>query len=231
MDTMPMPCGSMSMAWMPMCGQSWIGAAASFLTLWIVMTAAMMLPSLAPRLWRYRRDAAGAGQLASVLLTVVVAGGYFLVWTLIGAAVYLLGAATMAMTVRYPALARAVPTAIGVVVLAAGALQFTRWKAHQLARCRNDGCRASAACSPYPSVTPLAAWGHGLRLGLHCSLSSAGLTAAFLVAGIMDWPVMLAVTAAINVERLAPGGERYARLIGAVVIGAGSLAIVRAAGI
>jgi predicted metal-binding membrane protein len=35
-----------------------------------------------------------------------------------------------------PAVARAVPIAIGVVVLAAGALQFTAWKARHLACCR-----------------------------------------------------------------------------------------------
>ena len=33
-------------------GQTWLGAAASFLGMWIVMMAAMMLPSLVPMLWR-----------------------------------------------------------------------------------------------------------------------------------------------------------------------------------
>ena len=231
MDTMPMPSGTMSMAWTPMCGQSWIGGAASFLGMWTVMMAAMMLPSLVPGLWRYRQGAAGAGKLTSVLLTIPVAGGYFLVWTLVGAAVYPLGAATMAVTMGYPLLARAVPMAIGLVLLTAGAFQFTRWKAYHLACCRNDDCSAWAARGRSPRTTPFAAWRHGLRLGLHCSQSCAGLTAAFLVAGIMDWPVMLAVTVAINLERLAPSGERFARLIGAVVIVAGLLVIVRAAGL
>src|SRR5579863_83363 len=77
MDAMPMPGGTMSMAWMPMCGQSWIGAAASFLRMWTVMMVVMMLPSLAPRLWRYRRSVGRAGGVASVLLTLLVAGGYF----------------------------------------------------------------------------------------------------------------------------------------------------------
>jgi predicted metal-binding membrane protein len=229
MDTMPMPGGTMSMAWVPMCGQSWMGAAASFLGMWTVMMAAMMLPSLIPRLWRYRQDLAGAGGPASVLLTVVVAGGYFLVWTLIGAAIYSFGAATMAVTMRYPVLANAVPIAIGLVVLSAGLLQFTGWKAHHLARCRNDCGRASLRCGNASPVTPFTAWRDGLRLGLHCSQCCAGLTAAFLVAGIMDWPVMLAVTVAINLERLAPAGERVAQLIGTVVIGAGLLVVVRAA--
>ena len=53
---MPMPGGwTMSMAWMRMPGQTWLGAAASFLGMWIVMMVAMMLPSLVPMLWRYRQ--------------------------------------------------------------------------------------------------------------------------------------------------------------------------------
>jgi hypothetical protein len=42
---------------------------------------------------------------------------------------------------------------------------------------------------------------------------------------------MAVVTAAITVERLAPGGERVARATGVVVIVAGSFLIARAAGL
>ena len=56
MGGMPMPGGwTMSMAWMRMPGQTWTGAAVSFLGMWVVMMVAMMLPSLAPMLWRYRQ--------------------------------------------------------------------------------------------------------------------------------------------------------------------------------
>src|SRR5262245_66406724 len=54
---MPMPGGwIMSMAWMRMPGQSWSGAAAGFLGMWVVMMVAMMLPSLVPMLSGYRRS-------------------------------------------------------------------------------------------------------------------------------------------------------------------------------
>ena len=57
---MPMPGGwTMSMAWMRMPGQTWLGAAASFLGMWIVMMVAMMLPSLVSMLWRYRQAVDG----------------------------------------------------------------------------------------------------------------------------------------------------------------------------
>src|SRR5205823_9712797 len=55
MAEMPMAGGwTMSMAWMRMPGQTWPGAAVSFLGMWVVMMVAMMLPSLVPMLWRYR---------------------------------------------------------------------------------------------------------------------------------------------------------------------------------
>ena len=47
----------------------------------------------------------------------------------------------------------------------------------------------------------------------------------------MDLRAMALVTAAITVERVAPGGERVARALGAVAVGAGTLLIARAAGL
>ena len=52
-----MPGGwTMSMAWMNMPGQSLLGAAATFMGMWVVMMVAMMLPSLVPMLSSYRRS-------------------------------------------------------------------------------------------------------------------------------------------------------------------------------
>lgn len=230
MDTMTMPGGdTMSTIWMPMCGPSWIGAAVSFLGMWIAMMAAMMLPSLVPTLWRHRRFANGAGELPAPLRTLLVASGYLLVWTLLGVAVYPLGAATIAVTMRYEPLGRAVPMATGMLVLVAGALQFTRWRARHLACCRG-GCHEVTMSRQSPAAEACSAWIRGLRLGLHCSQCCAGLTAVLLVTGIMDVPVMLAMTAAITLERLAPGGERIARIIGVAVIATGLFLTGRAVG-
>lgn len=232
MDAMPMfGGGTMSMAWMPMCGQGWIAAAASFLGMWTLMMAAMMLPSLVPVLWPYRRIIGRAGELPPALLGLPLAGGYFLIWVALGAAVYAMGSVTVMAMERYPALGRAVPTATGMVVLISGALQLTPWKAHHLACCRHDSRHRSGDCGPVVPATAVGAWRHGLRLGLHCTQCCAGLTAALLVTGIMSWPGMLAATIAINLERLVPAGERVARIVGIVVIGAGVFLTGRATGL
>ncbi|HVS76122.1 MAG TPA: DUF2182 domain-containing protein [Steroidobacteraceae bacterium] len=232
MGAMPMPGGgTTTSAWMPMCGQGWIAAGASFLGMWTVMMAAMMLPSLVPMLWQYRRAVGGVRGSRSTLLMLLVAGGYFLVWTLLGAAVYPLGAAATAAAASYPVLAHAAPAATGLVVLIAGLLQLTRWKARLLARCRTHCRREPAHCGRALRADLSGALRHGLRLGFHCSQCCAGLTAVLLVTGVMDAPAMIAVTAAVTLERLAPAGERIARIVGAVVIGAGSLLTARAAGL
>jgi predicted metal-binding membrane protein len=205
------------MAWMPMCGRTWWSFAASFIGMWTGMMMAMMLPSLLPMLRRYRIALYLRGKPNVDALTALAGAGYFAVWALVGAMVFALGAALAQLETTWPVLARVVPFASGAVVLAAGALQFSPWKARQLARCR---------AVPAPGR---AAWRFGLRLGMRCAASCAGLTAILLVAGVMDLRAMAAVSAAITLERLAPAGQHMARCVGAVAIGAALLLMLRAA--
>ena len=225
MADMPMPGGwMMSMTWMRMPGQTWASAAASFLGMWVVMMVAMMLPSLVPMLRRYREAVRGTDETQLGRLTTLVGIGYFLVWTVFGFVAFPLGVALAAIEMQQPALARAVPTAAGVVVLVAGAFQLTAWKAAHLACCRESPGRDCML----PADTGTA-WRHGLRLGLHCSYCCLGLIALLLVIGVMDLRAMALVAAAITLERVAPAGERLARLIGTIVMGAGSFLIARVA--
>jgi len=95
-------------------------------------------------------------------------------------------------------------------VVIAGAFQFTPWKSLHLARCQYD-----LTDNDTLTVDVTTAWRHGLRLGVHCAICCAGLMTILLVFGIMDLGAMAAVAAAINVERLVPGGARVTRAIGA----------------
>ena len=219
---MPMPGGwTMSMAWMRMPGQTWPDAAASFLAMWVVMMIAMMMPSLVAMLQRYRQSVGVTGEMHLGGLTALVAIGYFFVWTVFGMAAFPLGVALAAIEMRLPALSRAVPVAIGMVVVLAGAFQFTSWKARHLACCRAGPGRVRKLLHHTRT-----AWRHGVRLGLHCISCCFGLTATLLVLGVMDLRVMAVITAAITAERLA--GARVARAIGILAIAAG---IVRAVGL
>ena len=207
-------------------GQTWPGAAASFLGMWIVMMVAMMMPSLVPMLWRYRQAVRKPGEIRLGWLTALVGMAYFFVWTVFGVAVFPLGVALAAAQMENPGLTRAVPIAVGVVILMAGFLQLTAWKAYHLACCRVTPGRGRML--PADAGT---AWRHGLRLGFHCTSCSVALMAILLVVGVMNVRAMAVVAAAITVERLAPGGERVARATGAIVVGAGLFLIVRAVGL
>ena len=189
LNEMTMPgAGEMAMAWMRMPGQTWAGAAASFVAMWDVMMVAMMLPSLVPVLLLYHRR--GPTRLGG-RLTVLVGAGYLLVWTIVGVAVYPVAFALAAVHVAR--------IAVGVVILLAGALQLTAWHARHVACWRE----ALGDCH-HSSVDAATAWRNGLRLGAHCVACSAGLTACLLVVGVMDLRAMAVVTVAMTVERLAP---------------------------
>jgi predicted metal-binding membrane protein len=224
---MPMPGGwTMSMAWMRMPGQTWPGAAAAFLGMWVVMMVAMMLPPLMPMLVRYRRAVRAAAGSRLGGLTAMAAGGYFVVWTLAGVVVYPSGMAIAAIGMGHEGLARWVPTASAVVVLLAGVVQCTAWKRRRLACCRAVPLVAAVAASAASAATPAAAVRHGLFLGLECARCCANLMLIAVVMGVMDLTVMALVTAVIAAERLAPAGALVAHSIGVGLIVGGALMLM-----
>jgi predicted metal-binding membrane protein len=199
-------------------------SAATFLGMWLVMMVPMMLPSLTPMLLRYRQAVGGMSRARLNRLTGLVGVGYFFIWAVLGVAVFPLGFARTAIEMHQPALARAIPIAAGLVVLIAGALQFTRWKARHLACCRDARVRSNEM-----SADAGTAWRHGVRLALLCAPCCANLMVILLVVGMMDLRAMAAVTAAITAERFAPAAERVARAIGVVVVGTSVILIWQAA--
>ena len=222
MKDMQMPGGwSMSMTWMP--GQDWSGAALSFLGMWIVMMISMMMPSLMPMLLKYRQVIATKSNGSLDGLSMLVGAGYFFVWTVFGIAIFPMGVALTTAEMQLPALSHAVPVAIGIVILFAGLLQFTRWKSYQL-----TCCRQAEVCIRKISVSAGSAWLQGMRFGLHCIQCCFGLMIILLVVGVMDLRMMAFVTAAITAERLAPAGVRVSQITGVLAVGAGLLLIVRA---
>jgi predicted metal-binding membrane protein len=222
MPGMEMPGGwTMSMTWMRMPGQSWAGAAATFIGMWSVMMVAMMLPAFLPMLWRFRRALAlharpRRGRMLMMGL------GYFSVWTLLGAAVFPAGVVLAGLEMRLPSLARTVPVIGGMMIVLAGMLQLSAWKASQLARCRR-----SPVCGGHTAGSG-AAWRHGLSLGIRCCYCCAPMTAILFVAGVMDLRAMTLVTTAIMLERLAAHAQVVARRLGYLTIAAGLLVSIGA---
>lgn len=210
---------TMSMMWMIMPGQTWITAAVAFVGMWLAMMVAMMLPSAFPMLLLYRRAAEFRGELRLSLVTLAVAAGYFLIWTLFGVVAYLGGKAISHAAMTWLVWSRIVPLAASMALVVAGIYQLTPWKATCLQHCRDP-------------LLVVAHHLHGgyraaLRLGIHhgafCAACCWGLMLIQLVLGVMNVTVMVMVALVIALEKLLPRGEAVARVAGygAILGGAG----------
>lgn len=223
-DDMSMAYGrTMSMAFMRMPEQTWLGVATSFLGMWTVMMVAMMLPSLTLMLSTYRRSIRALGEIRVGRFTALAGAGYFFVWGILGVGVYAIGISLATAEVRWPMLARSVPIAAGALLLLAGFIQLTAWKIRLLASCRKSACAGA--------LPEWNAWRHGRRLGVRCALCCSSLMIVLLVLGVMNLTAMAIVTAAITIERFTPRPERAVRITGVIVVAAAAIIIVRTLGI
>jgi predicted metal-binding membrane protein len=178
MGQIPMPGGwSMSAMWLPVCGQSWLGAAAGFTRTWAWMMVPMMLPLAVVPLLNYR--ATLDGRWHPLLLTAAAGLAWAATWTALGLPVYLAGAAVAQTLLDTPALARMVPVMAAVAGVAGAAWHLAAWRRRPVHR-----------ALPGPPVCA-AALRHGARLGGHCVRRCAGLTVALLAAGIMERSTMV----------------------------------------
>src|SRR5262252_5055137 len=136
-----------------------------FLGLWVVMMAAMMLPSVAPVavLWTRLIGGASAG-LGRVARMGMFLGGYLLAWAAVGAVAFAALAGTGRLVTASPAAAKWLGVAI---FIAAGIYQLTPWKDWCLRRCR----------SPIGALMYYASFkgrGRDLRVGLHHGVTCTG---------------------------------------------------------
>jgi predicted metal-binding membrane protein len=145
--------------------------------------------------------------------SISLSGPHSVWWVFIG------GVTLLEAAMRWPQLARAVPFAAGLVIIAAGLFQMSRWKLAMLGHCRRAAAQRTGTA---------AATRQGLRLGFTCCASCAGLTMLLLIGGVMDLHIMAVVALAITAERLASAGERIARVTGGLMLGAGAIQLVRA---
>jgi len=166
-----------------------------YLSLWVVMTVAMMLPSAAPMLLLVDR-------LSSSAATPLFAVGYLLAWTAFGAAAYWIGS-----LFAWPA--------TGALLVAAGVYQVLPLKHACLRRCRNP----LGFLRDHAGESPLRV---GIIHGAYCVGCCAGLMVVLLALGMMNVVWMALVAAAVLAEKLLPGGERLAPASAVVLVASGA---------
>ena len=225
--TMTMPGGwEMSMAWMRMPGQSRIGAAAMFLTMWQLMMVAMMLPSTMPVALLYRRFAAARRRRGEAAAPVaVLLAGYFSTWLLFGVVAYVVGVGLSDAAMRDERASKLVPAATAFALILAGVYQLTPWKRVCLRHCRSPLSFVATCWKP--------GWLGTLRLGSHhgayCAGCCWGLMLIQLAIGVMNLSLMAVLAGVIWIEKSWRHGEQMARAAGAAAIAAGAIMAVTSA--
>ena len=120
------PMMGMTMGAAPM---TWSGLL-QYLTAWIIMMAALMLPSALPMFAIYSKTSKNRVAIAAFALTYVV------IWAATGIPAYLLGIAVQQIAMANRAVAAYLPYALGIAVVLAGLYQFSPLKYRCLHFCR-----------------------------------------------------------------------------------------------
>jgi len=201
-------------------GQATLVDAASFAGMWLVMMAAMMLPSVTPVVLLFRTMQRGrAARGSPTIPTSAFVGGYLVVWALAGIGADLAYVLAQAAGSHTRAGSGAVPYLGAGIIVLAGLYQFSPLKHRCLAHCR----------SPFHLI--LHGWRDGrlgaLRMGASHGLSCLGccwgIMAVLFVVGLMNLGWMAALSILIAGEKLAPWGLVMSRLVGILFIGLGML--------
>jgi predicted metal-binding membrane protein len=175
-----------------------LGALGWFTGVWVVMMAAMMLPSLAPTVSVYA--ALVRRERSRVLL---FAGGYLLVWSAAGVVVYglfELGKSLFANGLTWHSGGRWL--AAGVLILAA-LYQLTPYKRGFLLKCRSPLRFLSATWRDSRSGAFLM----GLCNGGWCLGCSWALMAALFALGVMSLTWMVLIAGLVALEKVGPWGR------------------------
>jgi predicted metal-binding membrane protein len=74
------------------------------------------------------------------------------------------------------------------------------------------------------------AWAMGLRHGLLCAGCCWALMALLFVGGVMNIAWVAALSVAVAIEKMVPGGERVATVLGVALIAAGLVRLLAGPG-
>jgi predicted metal-binding membrane protein len=192
--------------------------------MWAVMMAGMMIPTATPAVLLY----AGAvrkrpdDRHPSVRIY-ALAAGYLLVWSVFSVAATMLQRLLARALVLTPMMEPATPAIAAAILLLAGVYQLTPLKRACLRSCRS------------PLQLFMARWRRGtagaFRMGVDHGLYCLGCCWALMLllfaGGVMNLWVILALTAWVAVEKIAPFGEQSALASGALLLGMGVWMLLR----
>jgi predicted metal-binding membrane protein len=187
-----------------------------FLAMWVAMMIAMMFPSIYPMVLLFARVSKGqATQFDRTQVpTWIFMAGYLVIWTLLGAAMYLASLVVrwIGGQVTWSGEWAFVGGAFGLI--GAGLYQFSRWKGVCLNHCR----------SPLSFILHewregrFGAFRMGIDHGAYCVGCCWGLMLVMFVMGLMSLVWMGILTVVIFLEKVSRYGPTLSKVIGGVLI-------------
>ncbi len=167
------------------------------LSMWMAMSIAMMLPSAAPLIRTYAEIADTAGAKGERVVSVLVlVGGYLTAW---------LGFSALSTALQLALIAAGETTSLatpingwiaGLVLIGAGAYQFSSLREACLEKCRNPFATLFARWTD----KPVGVWKLGVEQGVFCIGCCWALMLVMLVVGAMNlvWMVLLTLFAVLE---------------------------------
>jgi len=182
---------------------------------WLLMSAAMMLPTSLPLLHRFEQLTAARPD-RRVLIALLLAG-FLLVWSVFGLAAHFLDI-TLHLIVRQSDWFLFNGWAVGVALLSiAGGFQFSRLKYHCLDKCRTPFSfivQHWRGPRPYQSAFLL-----GLHHGAFCVGCCWAIMLLMFIVGTGNVGYMLLLGAIMALEKNVPWGRRLSRPLGFALLG------------
>jgi predicted metal-binding membrane protein len=196
-------------------GGTWLVPAAVTASAWVLMIAAMMLPTTLPLVDSVERMTRGRGDGARLLCLVVI--GYVAVWGAFGLVAHGADAGLRKVFAESSWLAdRAHWVGIAVITLA-GAFQFSTLKYRCLDKCRTP---LSFVIEHWHGIAPQRdALALGARHGVFCIGCCWALMLLMFAVGTGSLGWMLVLATLMAVEKNLPWGRRLSAPLGAVLLG------------
>ena len=190
---------------------------------WLLMMAAMMLPSVTPVAQAWLRAASREKDaLRRTARTAGLLGGYLLIWIVVGVPAYALAVGLDHLSMGNPMTAR---VAAAAILISAGVYQFTPLKRACLRHCRTP----IASFLHYATITgPLRDIRVGLRHGAYCAGCCWGLMATLVLLGAMNLWLMALLAGVIFAEKVWRYGLQFSRAVG---VGIGLLGLAAFMGV
>jgi predicted metal-binding membrane protein len=185
----------------------------SFLIMWTIMMAGMMLPSLAPMASIFIRSILiQSGGLARVLAVSRFVTGYLLVWAAFGLAAY---AIAWMISLSLREMPGVLDWFAAAVLILCGIYQFTPLKDLCLKHCRSPLDFIFKFGNYHGKFREILV---GMYHGAYCTGCCLGLMVVMVIAGVMNIVWMVALALIIFIEKVWRYGKEFSYLVGVTLI-------------